>query len=231
MRLRRPFDAAFARGDGAFFKADAISSPAGPMAGQPVQALTLRPSGEAYDPTPQPVLVSLAYDTTTALWVGQFEVFATVRWAIGKLAHTMVLDVPAGGTVFTVAASDGLDVEMNALGDSVAALASVTAHACYATASHPRAARRTLRWTLAAESGTVQRAPAWARSVSLLSTVTPFPATTLDFYSCPVAGAGVSLGQVVGASGVSWDIPAGTDAFRVTSAIAHNLFLVCELCP
>lgn len=214
------------------FRAGALSTPLGPTGGRTVQLFRLGARSDAFALEPSPVLVSIRYQTTTAAWSGRAEVVGTAFFASGNVQQRIDFDVPAGGTVIALAAGDGLDVDVVALGDSADFVADLAGTVAYLTGSHPRAAQRTLRWSLAAETTLVRRLPTWSRAMRATSSVSPFPATLIELTRSPIVGVGDdTIASFTGAENTVHPVPAASDSVRVTSAAAHQVNLVFELAP
>lgn len=209
-----------------------ITTPAGPQGGRAVQLYRLGPETDKYAEQPIVQLVVISYETSTAIWAGSFDVIATARFASGKVTQQMEVDVPAGGCAFAVPGSDGLEITVRAEGTSVGASAMVRGAIAYQSAGNSRPAQRTMEvWTLPADSGVLRRLPSFTRRLTPLSTVRPFPVTSIDVTRSPVVGAGDTLARFTGAEGVSLTVPVGADSVRVVSGAAHSVRLVCELWP
>ncbi len=174
--------------------------------------------------------------TNDALAVGEISVVGELEWWTGCGRATAQFDVPARGAQLSLAGgADGLSLAVWAEGTSTETV-EVSAQAGLGPIANPIPPRRTLLHTLPADILVMRRIPAFAARVQMLA-VDPNAAgigtLLLEFRRDPVAGFGASvLGRVPFASGVSYELPAGSRYFGFSAAAvpATAIRSIWELC-
>lgn len=183
----------------------------------PSKLLSLRDIGSGL------VQITLSYRRPDRLSAA-LAVVASVTWGSGKGSASVVLDVPAGGTTVSVAASDSLEVSAFAEGTDTETLVRVEAQAVGVHAAHPRPARRTTPVEL---NGPRVAIPSFAHAARVL-----LPA------ALEVGGVSLSLVQATGthddaeelsqtrlvgpSHGLAIPVVAGAEAASVTAAFAPS---------
>lgn len=196
------------------------------------QMFRLGPRDDEFVTSPAPVLITMGYQMTNTTWTGSFDVIAQIVFAAGLCNQTLECDVPAGGTAISVPAPDGLELRMRAEGTSANGFAHFRASIAYLRNSHPRAAYRSLLWTMPADTTVIRAIPRFARGFWLMSNVpASLPPTVVAVLENLAAGAGRVLSHVVPAEGTYYALPLGAEAMRMTSAAVHDVRAVFELAP
>lgn len=162
-------------------------------------------------------------------WVGSLEPYAELSWTTGRGQARAIVDIPAGGTMFTVGGADGLEIKVGVEGTTttpidIQALVNVTAGGL------ARPAQRTTVHILPGAAGTRVLIPAFARAARVeMNTPVDLPLITLDMFAEPVAGARV-LSSFVDESGVT-PIPVGAASAAILggSGAANQVNVVWEL--
>lgn len=170
------------------------------------------------------VQIALGYDHQVDPWAGRFEVVARATWSIGTVSHTIELDVPARGTVFTVGVADSIAVSVVAEGDSLDAEAVVRATAGLVCTGHPRSAHRTLTHT----DDSVRVIPAYARAFRMAADDV-LAMATIEILA-ERSGALLVLDEVLFDPLRPYPLLAGADAVRVVGATA-TIRTIWELAP
>jgi hypothetical protein len=117
--------------------------------------------------TPFLVQVTLHWEPPKTL-TGELRVYADVCFRTGHGGADARVDVPSGGTTFTIAGADSVSVQVGAEGDATDSV-DVAALAAIVGATQPQPAQRTERHALPADTGVLRNVPGFARGCRVVA--------------------------------------------------------------
>jgi hypothetical protein len=203
---------------------------------EPQQILSIGTSN-GYAQIPQLFAVTLAWarpqtpPSSVIDWTGSLQPYARLEWVTGRGKARAEVDIPAGGTVFTLGGADGLTIHVGVRGTTTTPI-SIQALVNIAGGAASRPAQRTLTFVLPAQVGAAGRrlVPSFARQVRTeMTDPRELPLVFLDYFDEPIGGALIQRSGI-DASGIT-PIPVGAAGVEISggSGAANTVNTIWEL--
>jgi hypothetical protein len=200
---------------------------------EPQQILSIGTSN-GYAQIPQLMAVTLAWTrpqtppSSVVDWAGSLEPYARLEWVTGRGKARAEVDIPAGGTMFTLGAADGLTIHVGVRGTTTTPI-SIQALVNIAGGAASRPAQRTLTFVLR-DPVPRRLVPSFARQVRVeMTDPREIPLVFLDFFDEPIGGTLIQRSGI-DTSGIT-PIPVGAAGIEISggSGAANTVNTIWEL--